>query len=159
MTYAPNYYCHLGAIGWDHEAWAGSFYPEDMPPEWRLSYYNTHFDCVLLPYRDWGARSLETLAAWREDTLERFRFLLEHPPGTLTDEDQARIDALAGKAVLLRPEENRQVVWFARDANPRELSGQLQAKASEGRVFYVVSLDASQGKLEEVRTLLDVLGY
>lgn len=159
MTHAPTYYCHLGAIGWDHDAWVGGFYPDDMPPEWRLSYYNTHFECVLLPYRDWSARGIDELNSWREDTLERFRFLLEHPPGALADEDRARIDALAEKAVLLGPEENERVLWFDAASDPRELAAKLQTRAGQGQTFYLLSRDADMAKLTEARTLLDVLGY
>lgn len=159
MTHAPTYRCRLGAIGWEHETWAGSFYPEDMPPEWRLSYYNTQFECVLLPYRDWSTATDEELTTWREDTLERFRFLLEHPPGALSDADRARIGALSPKAVLLGPEENRHLLWFDASSDLRELTSRLQAKAQQGPGLYLVSLDADQAKLAEVRTLLDVLGY
>jgi len=159
MTHAPTYRCLLGAIGWEHDAWIGGFYPEDMPPEWRLSYYNTHFECVLLPYHHWSTQTVETLGTWREDTLERFRFLLEHPPGALSEPDRARIDALSPKAVLLGPEENERVLWFDAASDPRDLAERLQAKAADGQTFYLLSLDASQAKLGEVRTLLDVLGY
>lgn len=159
MTHAPTYHCLLGAIGWEHDAWIGGFYPEDMPPEWRLSYYNTHFECVLLPYREWSTRRIDELNAWREDTLERFRFLLEHPPAALSDEDRARVDALAEKAILLDPEENRHVLWFDAQSTPRELAAKLQAKAAEGQVFYLLSVDADMAKLDETRSLLDALGY
>jgi hypothetical protein len=159
MTHAPTHQCLLGAIGWDHDAWIGGFYPDDMPPEWRLAYYNTHFECVLLPYREWGARGVKELTAWREDTLERFRFLLEHPPGALTEDDRARIDALADKAVLLGPEQNECIIWFDATGKPRELAARVQAQGARGETFYLLSLDANQPKIDEVRTLMEVLGY
>lgn len=159
MTPAPTYHCYLGSIGWQHDAWIGDFYPSDMPPEWRLSYYNTHFECVLLPYHAWGTQTLEAVSSWRMDTLERFRFLLEHPPGALSDQDRARIDVLAEKAILLGPEVKDHIVWFDAQSDPRELAGKLQAKAAQGQTFYLLSLDAGMAKLAEVRTLLDVLGY
>lgn len=159
MTHAPTYQCRLGAIGWEHAGWAGGFYPEDMPPEWRLSYYNTQFECVLLPCHHWRTRDLDELKAWREDTLERFRFLLEHPAGALSDADRARIEALSPKAVLLGPGENRHVLWFDTSSDLRELAAQLQAKAAAGQAFYLVSLDADRRRLAEARHLLDALGY
>jgi hypothetical protein len=159
MTYPPTYHCLLGAIGWNHDAWAGVFYPDDMPPEWRLSYYNTHYECVLLPYADWNARDPVELTAWREDTLERFRFLLEHPPGALSDKDHARIEALGEKAVPLGPEQNERVLWFDAQSDTRELAAKLQDMAARSQTFYLVSRDADQAKLTETRTLLDVLGY
>ncbi len=159
MTHAPTYHCRLGAIGWEHDAWVGALYPDGLPPEWRLSYYNTQYECVLLPYHDWSARSPAELAGWRGDTLERFRFLLEHPPGALTGQDRERIAALAEKAVLLGPEENERVLWFDAGSDLRELAAQLQARARPGGELYLISLDADQGKLAEARTLLEVLGY
>lgn len=159
MTHAPTYHCRLGAIGWEHEAWAGRFYPEDMPPEWRLSFYNTQFECVLLPYHDWSIRTVAELNAWREDTLERFRFLLEHPPGAVSDQDRARIEVLSPKAVLLGPAENQRVLWFDTSSDLRELAAQLQASAADGQPLYLISLDAEPARLAEARTLLDVLGY
>jgi hypothetical protein len=159
MTHAPTYHCRLGAIGWEHDTWLGSFYPEDLPPEWRLSYYNTRFDCVLLPYHDWSARTPAELGGWRADTLERFRFLLEHPPGALAADDPARIAALGDKAVLLGPEENERVLWFEAGGDLRELAAQVQAGARPGQELYLISLDADGAKLAEARTLLDVLGY
>lgn len=159
MTHAPTYHCLLGAIGWDHDSWVGGFYPDDMPPEWRLAYYNTHFECVLLPYHQWSTRALAELNSWREDTLERFRFLLEHPPGALSDEDRARIDALAEKAVVPGPEENGRMLWFDAASDPRELAAKLQTSAAQGQTVYLLSLDADMAKLAEARALLDVLGY
>jgi hypothetical protein len=159
MTDAPTHQCLLGAIGWEHANWVGGFYPEDMPPEWWLSYYNTQYECVLLPYREWSTPSLDELTAWREDTLQRFRFLLEHPPGPLSADDQVRVAALEDKAVLLGPEQNEQVLWFEASSQPRELSARMQTAAAAGNTFYLVSLDADPAKLQEVRALLDVLGY
>lgn len=159
MTHAPTYQCRLGAIGWEHGAWTGSFYPEEMPQEWRLSFYNTQFECVLLPYHDWSARALDELNSWREDTLERFRFLLERPPGALSDGDRTRVAALADKAVLLGPEENARLLWFDAGSDLRELAARLQATAADGHALYLVSRDADQARLAEARHLLDALGY
>lgn len=159
MTHPPTYHCLLGTIGWEHPAWVGHFYPEDMPPEWRLAYYNTHFECVLLPHQAWRARTPEELAGWRDETLERFRFLLEHPPGALTPGDHARLDALQEKAVLLGPEENRRVLWFGAGSDVRELASALQSAAAAGPTIYLISRDADAARLGEARALLDALGY
>jgi uncharacterized protein YecE (DUF72 family) len=159
MTSTPTFHCYLGTIGWDHETWVGSFYPESLPAEWRLSFYNTHFDCVFLPYHDWGTRSVEDMAVWRGDTLERFRFLLEHPPAAPSHDDRHRIDALTAKAVPLGPETKAQVVWFDAASDLRSLATRLREGVARNEVLYVISVDADQARLAEVRTLLDVLGY
>ncbi len=39
---------HVLAVGWDHPAWQGSFYPDDLPADWRLTYYANEVPGVLL---------------------------------------------------------------------------------------------------------------
>lgn len=35
------------ARGWCHDDWYGAFYPDDLPPEWRLAYYANEFRSLL----------------------------------------------------------------------------------------------------------------
>ena len=67
----------VGASGWLHPAWRGSFYPDDLPEDWQLSYYNTRFQAVHLPAAFWQAASPATWAQWLHDTQEGFHFVLE----------------------------------------------------------------------------------
>lgn len=158
MQSTPNYhYCLLGAIGWDHPAWSGAFYPEDLPPEWRLNYYNTAFECVYLPYATWHATAPETLAEWRQDTLEHFRFVLELPP-IATDTDTARIAALGEKAVVVHAHQGPTLVWLEPGLNLKQLAQTLQALES-AMPIYLISLSGDMAQLEQARTLLEVLGY
>ena len=39
----------IGAAGWQHPAWRDRFYPDDMPDDWQLSYYNSHFRPSICP--------------------------------------------------------------------------------------------------------------
>ena len=158
MHTPPNYhYCLLGAIGWDHPEWVGSFYPEDLPPEWHLNYYNTAFQCVYLPYAAWHANSPETLAEWRHDTLTQFRFLLEAPPKP-SAADAALIEALGEQAVIVHPRQDPSLVWLEPDANLKPLAQSLQALEARPP-FYLVSVSGDIQQLEQARTLLDILGY
>lgn len=158
MTGQTYYHCLLGAIGWDHAAWVGPFYPDDMPQEWRLSYYNTHFECVYLPYASWARAPTAQIERWREDTLERFRFLLE-PPESPDPDDDARLALLGEKAILAHPRQGPAIVWLEPEADLRALARALQDQAAHGVTFYLVSVSADLGQLEQARTLLDVLGY
>ena len=55
----PTYQGRVGSAGWERRHWEGAFYPEDLPPEWRLGYYSQVFDCVYLSYAEWaGCRDL-----------------------------------------------------------------------------------------------------
>ncbi len=157
MHTTPTYRCYLGAIGWDHAAWIGAFYPEDLPPEWRLSYYNTRFECVYLRHAMWSKTSLETLAAWREETLDHFCFLLEPPPA-LSDADEKRISALGNKARLTNPDAATVMLWLEPAANLKQLAQTLQGQPP-ALPLYLVSVSNDYAQLEQARTLLEVLGY
>ncbi len=67
----------IGARGWLHPGWEGEYYPDDMPPEWRLDYYAHLFRSVLVPWEDW--RGIDDVTQWTEDVGDEFRFFLELP--------------------------------------------------------------------------------
>ena len=157
MHTTPTYRCYLGAIGWDHAAWIGAFYPEDLPQEWRLSYYNTCFECVFLSYALWSETPLETLAAWREETLDHFCFLLESPP-VVSNADKAGIAALGDKALIVTPHAALSIIWLELGADIKQLAQTLQAQPP-ALPLYLVSVSNDYAQLEQARTLLEVLGY
>lgn len=68
------------ARGWDRPEWCGAFYPEDLPQEWRLSYFANVFHAVLIPLDAWRQAVPGVLAAWAADVPEGFRFYLEVSP-------------------------------------------------------------------------------
>jgi hypothetical protein len=65
------------ARGWDRSDWCGEFYPEDLPEDWRLSYFANTFQSVLVPATSWRAAPRGRLAQWAGDVPERFGFYLE----------------------------------------------------------------------------------
>ena len=67
----------VGAMNWDHPHWRGSFYPESLPDDWLLSYYNTQFQAVYLPAAVWQTASDADWAQWLQDTQDGFCFVLE----------------------------------------------------------------------------------
>jgi hypothetical protein len=64
----------VGAVGWRRPDWRGVFYPQDLPGEWRLSYYANEFSCVLVPPDYWLEGALPDVARWREEVPEGFEF-------------------------------------------------------------------------------------
>lgn len=52
----------IGTQGWESQSWLDTFYPEDMPEDWRLDYYSNFFECVLVEESVWQS--------WTEETLE-----------------------------------------------------------------------------------------
>jgi uncharacterized protein YecE (DUF72 family) len=157
MHTTPTYHCYLGASGWDHTTWIGAFYPEDLPPEWRLSYYNTSFECVYLPYTLWSQASLETLAAWSAETLDHFCFLLEAPP-VVSSANKERIAALGNKALIVTPHAAPTIIGLEPGADLKQLARTLQAQISVPPL-YLISVSNDYAQLEQARILLEVLGY
>ena len=158
MHTPPTYRCNLGAIGWEHDAWYGAFYPEDLPPAWRLTFYNTEFECVYLPYAIWSRETPETLEQWYDDTLERFRFLLEPAHGPVSVEDGTRLAALGEKALLAVAHAGPAIIWLEPEVNLKQLAQTIQEQALVSPL-YIFSVSGNYPQLEQTRTLLEVLGY
>ncbi len=138
----------LGVAGWDRPAWSEAFYPSGMPQEWRLAYYNTQFACVFLTATDWKSAHAATLAAWAEDTHERFLFLLEQAV------PEALPACLAQRALGIG-REDPSLLWFDRQTSLKTLAGQLAV--GDTRLF-LVSRDGDLGQIERVRTLIELMG-
>lgn len=67
----------VAAYGWAHPDWADSFYPEDLPEDWQLSFYSNEFRAVLVPASAWSAEDSLEIERWAEDVGEDFVFYLE----------------------------------------------------------------------------------
>lgn len=140
----------LGAVGWDWPEWSDAFYPSDMPEEWRLTYYNTQFDCVFLAASVWRQADAATYEAWAADTHEHFLFLLEDA----RPEDLPAV--LAGRALGIGRDDPR-LLWFDRQTLLKALAAELAPPDSEAPL-YLISQDGEMGQIERVRTLLELMG-
>lgn len=69
----------LGARGWRHASWCGSYYPDDLPEDWQLSYYANEFRVVLVPADYWQWPNGYEVDEWIDAVDEGFRFYLEYP--------------------------------------------------------------------------------
>lgn len=67
----------VGARGWEFEQWSGEFYPDDLPEDWRFSFYSNDFQAVLIPSQQLTQYSLDDWQEWIEDTSEDFWFYIE----------------------------------------------------------------------------------
>ncbi|MFZ5467121.1 MAG: hypothetical protein ACOZAI_07635 [Pseudomonadota bacterium] len=83
----------LGCFDWRHAAWQGGFYPDDLPAEWRLTFYANEFDALGLEAAAWLEPSLDELGGWVADTREGFRIYPELPARAVPDLE-ARLKAL-----------------------------------------------------------------
>jgi len=76
----------VGAYGWLHPHWERSFYPDDMPAEWFLSYYSNEFNTVMVPADYWIKDEGFNCEEWLDDIHDDFRFYIECPIQALSDD-------------------------------------------------------------------------
>lgn len=67
----------VGARGWDFEQWKGEFYPDDLPRDWRFSFYSNDFQTILIPGNYLTQFTLDEWQEWIEDTSRDFWFYIE----------------------------------------------------------------------------------
>ncbi len=149
-----DYLVYLGAVGWAHAAWQGDFYPDDLPEDWQLPFYNTQFRCVYLPHVLWKNATDEEVAGWLYDTQERFRFVLEAPEAL--DERDAHKAARFGERGVL--ESRADLVRFSGEPDLRDLAQRMQKAAQTGVPLYVISQEAALPQLRKIADLMGVLG-
>jgi hypothetical protein len=143
----------VGAMYWDHPAWRGSFYPEDLPGDWLLSYYNTQFQAVFLPEAVWQTASEATWAQWLDDTQAGFHFVLE--PG-----DAASAKPASNRVLLATPEWTAAHVWWLDEVpDMRALAQRITQQAASGEPLFVFSRSGNLGQLEQANTLKQIMGY
>lgn len=144
---------NAGAVHWLHSGWRGRFYPDDLPDDWLLSYYNTRFQAVYLPAAVWQAASAATWTQWLHDTQDTFFFVLE--PAA----DAAGYPASA-RAVPATPDWAAEHIWWL-DEHPdlRALAQRITRQAETGAPLFVFSRSGDLGLLEQVDHLRQVMGY
>lgn len=143
----------VGAAGWQYPAWRGTFYPEDMPEDWMLSYYNTQFSAVYLPAESWQAASPDVWAQWLYDTRDDFHFVLEGGDPTVAPPVSERV-FLAGADWTTAH------LWWLGDApDLRALSQRIAQQAASGEPLYVMSRSGDLGAMAAADTLRQVMGY
>jgi hypothetical protein len=124
---------YVASAGWEYPEWNGCFYPDDLPPEWRLAYYANIYRSVYLPYTAWSGCDLQTLSGWVGDTPERFRFVLQANPGGDADADRARLQVLAprlGSILESSSQPGGRVLWLEGGPDLKKLAKSLQELAA-----------------------------
>lgn len=167
MKKSPTYRFHVGSVGWDHDDWQGVFYPEDLPREWRLTFYNNAYSCVYLPYIDWSGREDAELSSWANDVMDRFRFVLEANPRGMSAEDLRKLAMVSshlgvladasGTVVPLGEREGR-ILWLEANPDLKKLAQVLLSHAKEPGEIFLISRDHDVDKMNRASTLLEVMG-
>jgi len=143
----------IGAAGWQHPAWRGRFYPDDMPDDWLLSYYNSQFSAVYLPASAvWQAASGTLWAQWLYDTRDGFYFVLEGEAGPALPASE--------RIVMATPAWEAEHVWWLDEApDLRVLAQRISRQASTGEPLFVFSRSGNLDLMEQAKTLVQVMGY
>jgi len=63
--------------GWGPNLDGSADYPDDLPEDWRLTYFANVFWGVLVPESLWSAAGSAAVSCWVADTPARFRFYLD----------------------------------------------------------------------------------
>lgn len=98
----------VGAVGWDHPGWCDRFYPDDLPPEWRLTYYGNEFLQVLVPETLWLGQPAGCVG-WRDEVDGSFRFVFEISQAMADAEES--LQSLEACAAALRSHLAGVVCW------------------------------------------------
>lgn len=101
----------VGARGWEYSDWTGEFYPDDLPEDWRFSFYSNEFQSILVPYETLARYDVEDWADWAEDTQKNFSFYVEISGTALWDKVKPYLEALGAqlKGVVVVVEELKDV--------------------------------------------------
>lgn len=143
----------VGAMGWEHSAWRSCFYPDDLPDDWQLSYYNTQFQAIYLPAAAWQAASEANWAQWLNDTQEGFHFVLE------AGQTAAAKPALERVVLATLAWEADHIWWLDEAPDLRGLAQRITQQAMTGEPLFVFSRSGDLGLLEQARSLKQVMGY
>lgn len=145
----------FGARGWAHPGWVSAFYPEDLPEDWRLSYYANAHRVVLVP-ADLLRPGAADIAPWGEDVDAGFRFLFEYVVGTTVARHAAQIQAFLARIMPLATHCAGVYVRRTDPARPWDLDA-LDGVLSVLAPVYPLSVEAGRMACAQGTPLDDVL--
>ncbi|NDP47413.1 MAG: hypothetical protein GZ085_03310 [Sulfuriferula multivorans] len=143
----------VGGVTWTYSAWHGSFYPDDLPDDWVLSYYNTQFQAVFLPRIIWQSVSESLWLEWLNDTQDGFYFVLESAGEAVGIPTSERV--LRASPVWI----NEHVWWLDDAPDLRALAQRITRQVNAGEPLFVFSRSGDLGLMQQVNQLKQVMGY
>lgn len=169
----------LGTVHWQRDPWLSSYYPDDLPADWRLSYYANECGCVVVsPAQGLSDDFIEQFA----DTHDAFRcFILVAPDqcpgdiGALEDLDPERSAVLldhaqpgfdrmpqwtAGPGESWRAADGEGLLtrWTIDEFTLRDLRNRVRTLAADASAIVLDGAGADPGRITELRTLVDLMG-
>lgn len=83
--------------GWDPSPGDADFYPDDLPEDWRLTFFANALGAVVLDVDAWGQVDAGRIAQWVRDVPASFAFYLRHDPGAVAVAESAEVRARLGE--------------------------------------------------------------
>jgi hypothetical protein len=146
-------YCvYFGLIGWEHND--SGFYPDDLPLDWRLSFYNTQLRCVYVPFETWKKATPKEVDAWLHETKENFRFILE--VSEPIQENLFQLIQQFGERAVLSTGIN--IAWIENVPDLRELAAIMQSASVRCHPAYFVMRNINLTLMRQINELIEVLG-
>jgi len=145
----------VGACGWDHLQWQGTFYPDDLPEDWRLNYYANEYSTVLVGEADWRSH-LDTLGEWIDEVPEGFRFYLQSSMDNPPELAQIKVQLGKSFAGILGASSASVMIEFS-SRSLREWRAWLEQNASQFRAIFIADENLSVKKLSEFKSLVEML--
>ena len=65
------------SYGWEHEAWLTSYYPDDLPEDWRFGYFANEHAGVIVPESVWQNADADQIEEWFDDAHDNFAWVIE----------------------------------------------------------------------------------
>jgi len=161
----------VGAFDWQRLHWSGDFYPDDLPEDWRLSYYANEFSAVLVPAQIWQSQGAD-IEHWCDEVHEGFRFYLHREAGAVADIEKKSaevrqrlgaqfagfVDLSSGFSGDIQIHKTPAVaVINVQSKNLRAWSGWLQDNASGLRAVFLNDQSLSYKELNEFKSLVELL--
>ncbi len=78
----------IGARGWEHKKWNGSFYEDLLPEDWHLKFYSSNFGAALAPYAFWVNASKDEIEEFCDDISDDYPLVFELPEN-ISDKNSA----------------------------------------------------------------------
>lgn len=69
--------CYSGTSGFSYKEWHGDFYPADLKPAERLSFYSKHLNAVEINNTFYRMPKRDVLEGWAAETPSTFRFVIK----------------------------------------------------------------------------------
>lgn len=164
----------VGACGWDQAHWRGSFYPDDLPEDWRLSYYANEFSVVLVPESVWYPEDVgieePAINDWGDEVQDNFRFYLQVNNNSVATNSVKRKalehikhqlgDSFAGLVDTQSPqidENTGAAVIYMAEKDLRGWRKWLQQNAALLKVIFLCDQQLSYKQLNDFKSLLELL--